>query len=75
MEKVKAMLLSERTGAEWEILEGNEWEEEPIVGPKGKDGDVSGEEKQAEGAGAGAGEEGKTRGTSGWTKLKSRGTT
>lgn len=28
VEKVKAMLLSERTGAEWEILEGNEWEEE-----------------------------------------------
>ena len=28
IEKVKAMLLSERTGAEWEILEGNEWEEE-----------------------------------------------
>ena len=28
IEKVKVMLLSERTGAEWEILEGNEWEEE-----------------------------------------------
>ena len=28
IEKVKAMLLSERTGAEWELLEGNEWEEE-----------------------------------------------
>lgn len=28
IEKVKAMLLAERTGAEWEILEGNEWEEE-----------------------------------------------
>lgn len=28
VEKVKAMLLSERTGAEWEILEGNEWEED-----------------------------------------------
>ena len=28
VEKVKAMLLAERTGAEWEILEGNEWEEE-----------------------------------------------
>lgn len=27
IEKVKAMLLSERTGAEWELLEGNEWEE------------------------------------------------
>ena len=28
IEKVKVMLLAERTGAEWEILEGNEWEEE-----------------------------------------------
>lgn len=28
IEKVKAMLLAERTGAEWEILEGNEWEAE-----------------------------------------------
>ena len=28
IEKVKIMLLAERTGAEWEILEGNEWEEE-----------------------------------------------
>ena len=28
IEKVKAMLLAERTGAEWEILEGKEWEEE-----------------------------------------------
>ena len=28
IEKVKAMLLSERTGAEWELLEGNEWEDE-----------------------------------------------
>ena len=28
IEKVKTMLLAERTGAEWEILEGNEWEKE-----------------------------------------------
>ena len=28
IEKVRAMLLAERTGAEWEMLEGNEWEEE-----------------------------------------------
>ena len=26
IDKVKAMLLADRTGAEWEILEGNEWE-------------------------------------------------
>jgi len=30
VEKVKAMLLAERTGAEWEILQDNEWEEEEI---------------------------------------------
>ena len=28
IERVKTMLLAERTGAEWEILEGNEWEDE-----------------------------------------------
>ena len=28
VEKVKAMLLADRTGAEWEILEGDEWVEE-----------------------------------------------
>ena len=28
IEKIKIMLLAERTGAEWEILEGNEWDEE-----------------------------------------------
>lgn len=28
IERVKTMLLAERTGAEWEILEGNEWEKE-----------------------------------------------
>jgi hypothetical protein len=71
VEQVKAMLLSERTGAEWEILEGNEWEDEPVVpGAKGRDGDGPGEESPADGAG----DEGKARGTSGWTKLKSRGT-
>lgn len=31
VEKVKAMLLAERTGAEWELLEGNEWEEEEVA--------------------------------------------
>lgn len=70
IDKVKAMLLSERTGAEWEILEGKEWEEEPVPGAPGRDGDGAGEEGPAEGGG----EEGKARGTSGWTKLKSRGT-
>lgn len=86
---VKAMLLSERTGAEWEILDGNEWEEEPIVGLTGRDGNRPAEVEEKEGEGKegmaegveekvsladGIGEEGKARGTSGWTKLKSRAT-
>lgn len=66
IEKVKAMLLSERTGAEWEILEGNEWEEEPTTG----NGD--GKEEEAPGGGIGD-EEAKGKGTSGWMKVKSRG--
>lgn len=66
IEKVKAMLLSERTGAEWEILEGNEWEEEPTTG--------NGDGKEEEAAGGGIGdEEAKGKGTSGWMKVKSRG--
>ncbi|KAL9130500.1 MAG: hypothetical protein Q9217_001320 [Psora testacea] len=35
IDKVKAMLLAERTGAEWEMLEGNEWEAEEAEGPAG----------------------------------------
>lgn len=80
------MLLSERTGAEWEILDGNEWEEEPVSEPIGRDRNGPKEEKQRE-EGIGdaieekvdladviGGDEGKARGTSGWTKLKSRAT-
>lgn len=87
IDKVKAMLLSERTGAEWEILEGNEWEEESVSEPTGRDGNGPKEERQREEEGIGdaieekvdladliGGEEGKARGTSGWTKLKSRAT-
>lgn len=87
IDKVKAMLLSERTGAEWEILDGNEWEEEPVSGPTDRDGNGPKEEKQGEEGRTGeaieervsladviGGEEGKARGTSGWTKLKSRAT-
>ena len=68
IEKVKAMLLSERTGAEWEILEENEWEEEPSTG----NGD--GKEEEAPVGGTGD-EEAKGKGTSGWMKVKSRGGT
>lgn len=71
IDKVKAMLLSERTGAGWEILEGNEWEEAPAPRATGKDGRGTGED---EGAAEGVEADSKARGTSGWTKLKSRGT-
>ena len=87
IDKVKAMLLSERTGAEWEILDGNEWEEEPVPGLTGRDGAGLLMEKEEEDERTAAGvegkvvgladeifEEGKARGTSGWTKLKSRAT-
>ncbi|MCJ1303644.1 hypothetical protein MMC08_006454, partial [Hypocenomyce scalaris] len=33
IERVKVALLSERTGAEWEILEENEWEGEELAAP------------------------------------------
>ena len=92
IEKVKALLLSDRTGAEWEILEGNEWEEEtPNAGETAaKEANVEEEAvfvkgRRREGgfdegrsvmsAGTRAGEEvdEKAKGTSGWTKVKSRG--
>lgn len=40
VEKVKVMLLSERTGSEWEILEGNEWEEEAPPAAAGAGGEA-----------------------------------
>ena len=82
IEKVKAMLLSERTGAEWEVLEDKEWEEEA---PQTHHADLSttpmeetvlvkGSEPTEMGAdeAAGTGRDEKGKGTSGWTKLKSR---
>ena len=91
IEKVKALLLSERTGAEWEILEGNEWEEkippadeaftkevkveEEVVLVKGrkKQGRLD-EERSERSIVTGLEEEAdeKAKGTSGWTKVKSR---
>ena len=103
IERVKAALLSERTGAEWEMLEENEWEEEEPVAPtkapepkpvddeavlirakRKEDGSrfddsrsfitamtVAGSDIAATSAGGDdAGD--KTKGASGWTKLKSR---
>lgn len=67
IEKVKAMLLSERTGAEWEILEGNEWEEEAGIGHT-----ENGEGRQEEGTVDGVEGESKGKGASGWMKVKSR---
>ena len=71
IEKVKAMLLSERTGAEWEILDGTEWKEEGKDGD-GKEADDHREMDIAEEAVVVKGK-GKAKGTSGWMKLKSRG--
>ena len=91
IEKVKAMLLSERTGAEWELLEGNEWEEEVsrpdeavpkevnveeeavFVKGKRREGGFH-EERSVMSAATGFSEEAieKGKGTSGWTKVKSR---
>lgn len=103
IERVKAALLSERTGAEWEMLEENEWEEEepvaPTKEPEPKPVDDEAILVRAKRKGDGSrfddtrsfitamtavsrstaatvagGDEGadKTKGASGWTKLKSR---
>ena len=96
IEKVKTILSNERTGAEWEILEGNEWEEDPAPVSAKAEQDTKREEEEAVIVKASrrsdsgfddtrsiisamtAGDEvdvsvEKGRGTSGWTKLKSRG--
>ena len=76
IEKVKAMLLAERTGAEWEILEGKEWEvEDDEFEAKGNLNLVSGTRIEDTGILVKPEtEEGERRGksTSGWTKLKNR---
>lgn len=88
IDRVKAMLQNERDGAEWQLLEENEWEEAEgqngitdVMGeelkeavlearPQGTDteGDHAGKTAQGEEEG-----DGRIKGTSGWTKLKSRG--
>ncbi len=83
IEKVKTMLLAERTGAEWEILEGNEWEaEENEADAKGEPNLVNRFSVEETGvlvkpeANDGHPEEsageGKGKSTSGWMKLKNR---
>ncbi|KAL9103221.1 MAG: hypothetical protein Q9163_001708 [Psora crenata] len=79
IDKVKAMLLAERTGAEWEILEGNDWEGEAEVQPGTGKGDNH--STRIEDTGILVKEDGhrdtdaedeKGRGTSGWMKVKTR---
>jgi len=86
IEKVKAMLLAERTGAEWEILEGNEWEEEGaemqakreeqvIERPKIEQTGIlvkPGRNDAGSDNGGGRTEREEGKGTSGWMKVKSR---
>ncbi|KAI4163784.1 MAG: hypothetical protein LQ342_002557 [Letrouitia transgressa] len=83
VEKVKAMLVSERTGAEWEVLEDKEWEigshqsdkmgelatlmEETVLVKGLEQGNT-----ELTGAVESEDKEEKGRSTSGWTKLKSR---
>lgn len=90
VDKVKAMLLAERTGAEWEILEGNEWEEEEaetdatqhtnlVKRPAIEEtGILVKPEVRVDPVeprdGDKEGDEGKEKGKSGWMKLKNRST-
>ena len=95
IDRVKAMLLSERDGAEWQILEENEWEEGDAPNEPGRDEadkGTTGEEtvliegmaNDVETLGSGNNlvneaiqkseeDQERAKGTSGWTKLKSRG--
>ena len=85
IEKVKGMLLAERTGAEWELLEGNEWEEEEqppevmreanaAARPGVEETGILVKSRAGEGSGGTEKEDGdeKGKGTSGWMKVKSR---
>ena len=92
IDRVKTMLQIERDGAEWQLLEENEWEQpEPQIEPVGheqaelmsedqtaptKDAPPGFEREMFEAHIAGRGDstgDGKIKGASGWTKLKSRG--
>ena len=92
IDRVKTMLQIERDGAEWQLLEENEWEQpEAQVEPAGhEEAEVMNEAHTASIKGSrpgferepfevditGRGEstgDGKIKGASGWTKLKSRG--
>ncbi|KAL8909817.1 MAG: hypothetical protein Q9171_004874 [Xanthocarpia ochracea] len=89
IDRVKQMLLSDRTGAGWEMLEGKEWESQSMIADQAASPAVvdastvvlnakSGTEQISRDPGlepndlATEEEQEKARGTSGWTKLKSR---
>ena len=91
IERVKAMLLSERDGAEWQILEENEWEGDNVVKEPDSTGRIGDEtvliedlpedgmqarlkDRSVKDDAAKSEEDPeRAKGTSGWTKLKSRG--
>ena len=89
IDRVKAMLQNERDGAEWQLLEEDEWDDaeaqnEPVREGEGeahiitaKEAMTQDPEMEVEGNNSvgrgGKDSEGKPAGTSGWTKLKSRG--
>ncbi|MCJ1313064.1 hypothetical protein MMC25_006741 [Agyrium rufum] len=70
IEKVKGALASERMGAEWELLEEDEWVGEPRERMEEENGVVVAKEDTL----ATGGDDGtvKPGGNSGWTKLRSR---
>ena len=94
IDRVKAMLLTERDGAEWQILREDEWEDGnmPDEAPldqeesettatetvlldgiaKGPSLNASSENSYHEVDRKDEGEQDRSKGTSGWTKLKSR---
>ncbi|KAL8779346.1 MAG: hypothetical protein Q9213_006989 [Squamulea squamosa] len=76
IKEVKNMLLSDRTGAEWEMLEGKEWETQsmmPELTTPTAAADASTQKSEPEpNSLATEDAQEKAKGTSGWTKLKSR---
>lgn len=78
IDKVKAALASERMGAEWELLEDGEWEDEGkqeaiMDGNKYIEDGEAATKEAARMDKALVEQKGKEKGTSGWMKLKSKG--
>lgn len=82
VDNVKSHLLTEMSGAEWEVLDEKEWNEDRedeqavlVGGPRKEeeiDGVVSVVTAGADGGGGERKEERRAKGSSGWMKLKSR---